>query len=159
MRETRPPNLLFYPRTGLLVTPRFYLSFRVVPILMQRKVLRCHPVATLESKRQSLKAQQVLLMPYVPVNRNKNVVVFFCQRQQLAVFFATPTCIPDRFTKHSLSREQKLDLSRHAFIQQKFHRRASARLTRASSSAAIASSRVTLGKSSRNSFKVRPCSM
>src|ERR1700675_4001676 len=104
-------------------------------------------------------ACQVLLVPYVPINGNQDFIQLFCQRQQLTVFFATPTCIPDRFTKYPLSREQKFNLSGHALVQQKFHRRASARLIRASSSAAIASARVTLGKSSRNSFSVRPCSM
>jgi len=52
MREPQPPKLLFYPRTVLLVTPRFYLSFQGVSILMQRKVLRWHPVCSLVFKRQ-----------------------------------------------------------------------------------------------------------
>ena len=54
MREPQPPNLLFYPRTGLLVTPRFYPGFRGVPILMQRKVLRWHPACSLVFEWQPL---------------------------------------------------------------------------------------------------------
>ena len=52
MREPRPPNLLFYPRIVLLVTPRFYLPFQEVSILMQRKVLRWHPACSLVFKWQ-----------------------------------------------------------------------------------------------------------
>jgi hypothetical protein len=54
MRETQPPKLLFYLRTVLLVTPRFYLSFQDVSILMQRKVLRWHPACSLVFKWQPL---------------------------------------------------------------------------------------------------------
>jgi hypothetical protein len=43
MREPQSPKLLFYLRTVLLVTTRFYLPFQGVSILMQRKVLRWHP--------------------------------------------------------------------------------------------------------------------
>jgi hypothetical protein len=52
MRETQPPKLLFYLRTGLLVTPRFYLSFPGLSNLMQREVLRWHRACRFGFKRQ-----------------------------------------------------------------------------------------------------------
>src|SRR6266481_727560 len=60
MREPQPPNLLFYPRTVLLVTPRFYPGFRGVPILMQRKVFRWHPACSLTFEWQPFRVRLAL---------------------------------------------------------------------------------------------------
>jgi len=54
MREPQSPNLLFYLRSVPLVTPRFYLPFQGVSILMQRKVLRWHPASSPVFKRLPL---------------------------------------------------------------------------------------------------------
>ena len=63
MRETQLPNLLFYPRTVLLVTPRFYPPFREASILMQRKVLRWHPAHAPWFKRQPVEHELIKKQP------------------------------------------------------------------------------------------------
>jgi len=54
--------------------------------------------------------------------------------------------------------KQEFDLPGDPLIEEQFHFKVAVKLVLASSIAAIASALVTLGKSSRNSDSVRPCS-
>src|SRR2546430_8789256 len=97
-------------------------------------------------------------MPDVLVDGDKNVKAFVGQRNWLAVFFAAESCVSNSLARVPALREQEFHFPGQALVDEQSHFRVAAKLTLASSRAAMASARLTLGKSSRNSLRLRSCS-
>src|SRR5258708_30674502 len=100
----------------------------------------------------------VLLIPYVLFDGNKHIAPVFCQCKQFAIFFTAKASFAYGHTSVSVRCEREFQFSGNTLIHKQSHFKVAARLDLASSSAAMAASRVTPGKSSRNSLRVRPCS-
>jgi hypothetical protein len=82
----------------------------------------------------------------------------FSQGQLLSILLAAESRVSNGLTFMTAVGKQELDLPGDTLIEEQFHFKVEVKLVQASSIAAIASARVTLGKSSRNSDSVRPCS-
>src|SRR5580692_1850630 len=94
----------------------------------------------------------------VLVHGDQDVKHSLCQRKQLAIFLGAENCFSDRFAVVPATRKEELHFSGQELVQQQLHFNAAAKVILASSSAVIAFSRVTPGKSSRNSVRLRSCS-
>jgi hypothetical protein len=103
-------------------------------------------------------ACHVLLISNVFVYCDEDVKALFGQGQQLPILLGAEPRISNGFALMTAAGEQEFDLPGDALIDEHAHFKIAVRLVLASSVAAIASALVTLGKSSRNSVKVRPCS-
>src|SRR5260370_20230429 len=97
-------------------------------------------------------------MPDVLVYRDEDIKLIFCQREQLSIFFAAESSVPNGLALVPALGKKELRSPGQALVKQQSHFRVAAKLILASSSAAMASARVTLGKSSRNSLRLRSCS-
>src|ERR1700675_141966 len=95
-------------------------------------------------------ARQVLLVSQVCVHRNQHIKSSFRDTQKFAVLFSGPTRFLHGAAFVPRVREDSLECFRGALIQQRSHLSWATRLSLASSIAAMASSRVTLGYCSRN---------
>jgi len=80
------------------------------------------------------------------------------QGLQLPILLAAESCVSNGLTFMTAVGKQEFDLPGDALIEEQSHFKVAVRLVLASSIAAMASALVTLGKSSRNSDSVRPCS-
>src|SRR6267154_1082805 len=89
---------------------------------------------------------------------SKNVKLLLSQGNQLAILFAAESRISNRLVLVPTLGKKEFRSAGQALIEKQSHFRVAARLIRASSRAAMASARVTLGKSSRNSLRLRSCS-
>jgi len=103
-------------------------------------------------------ARHVLLIPNVLVYCDEGVKMLFRQGQQLPILLAAESCVSNGLTFMTAVSKQEFDLPGDTLIEEQFHFKVAVKLVLASSIAAIASALVTLGKSSRNSDSVRPCS-
>src|SRR6266446_9896956 len=90
------------------------------------------------------------------VTKTSNFI--FCQRNQLTVLFPAESGLLNGLALVSGLDEKILRSSGQALVQEQFHFKVAARLILASSRAAMASARLTLGKSSRNLLRLRSCS-
>src|SRR6266516_7377378 len=108
--------------------------------------------------RIAIPARHVLLIPNVPVYCDEDVKVPFSQRQQRPILLAAESRVSNSLTFMTAVGKQEFDLPGDTLIEEQFHFKVAVKLVLASSIAAIASALVTLGKSSRNSDSVRPCS-
>ena len=97
-----------------------------------------------------LPASKVLLILYVFVDGNENVERPLGQPQQLSVFLARKPNFGNGRTFMSVGRERSFQETGYTLVKQKPHLRPANTTALASSSAATASSRVTVGNSSRN---------
>src|SRR5437899_736417 len=95
---------------------------------------------------------------HVLVYCDEDVKVLFSQGQQLPILLAAESCVSNGLTLMTAVGKQEFDLPGDTLIEEQSHFKVAVRLVLASSIAAIASALVTLGKSSRNSDSVRPCS-
>jgi hypothetical protein len=89
---------------------------------------------------------------------DEDVKVFFSRGQQLPILLAAESSVSNGLTFMTAVGKQGFNLPGDALIQEQPHFKVAVKLVLASSIAAIASAPVTLGKSSRNSDSVRPCS-
>src|SRR5262249_3387224 len=103
-------------------------------------------------------SSQVLLKRYIFVDCDEHIEGLLGRCQKLAVLFATETRFGCGLAIVTMRAQKSFDSARHTLVKHQLHRRLAARLLRASSKAVIAFSRVTVGKSSRNSSRVLPCS-
>src|SRR5229473_2808853 len=113
---------------------------------------------TTRTLQHHLPACQVLLMLDVLVYRDEDIQFLFGQREQLSIFFAAESFVADRFAFVPALGKKELHPPEQALVQKQFHFRVAAKLILASSRAAMASARLTLGRSSRNSLRLRSCS-
>jgi len=97
-----------------------------------------------------LPAGKVLLITYVFVDGYKNVEPSLSQAQQFTVFLACKANFGDSETVMSVGCESSFQETGHTLVKQKSHLSPANTIALASSSAATASSRVTVGNSSRN---------
>jgi hypothetical protein len=111
-----------------------------------------------DNQNSDISASEVLLMPDVLIYGDQDFKLLLSQRNQFAIFLTAESRVSNRFAFVPSLRKEQLRSTRQALIKEQFHLRVAAKLIRASSSAAIASARVTLGKSSRNSLRLRSCS-
>src|SRR5258708_1181279 len=100
----------------------------------------------------------VLLIPDVLVDGNKHIAAVFGQCKQFAIFFTAKASFAYGHTSESGRCEREFQFSGNTLIHKQSHFKVAARLDLASSSAAMAASRLTPGKSSRNSLTDHPCS-
>src|SRR5580700_1733451 len=103
-------------------------------------------------------ARHVLLMANVLVYCDEDVKVLFCQGQQLPILLAAESSVSNGLTFVTAVGKEEFHLPGDTLIDEQSHFKVAVKLVLASSIAAIASALVTLGKSSRNSDSVRPCS-
>jgi len=94
----------------------------------------------------------------VLVYRDEDIEFLFGQREHLSIFFAAESFVADRFAFVPALGKKELHPPEQALVQKQFHFRVAAKLILASSRAAMASARLTLGRSSRNSLRLRSCS-
>ncbi len=109
-------------------------------------------------KNRDVPSRHVLLTPNVLVYCDEDVKVPFSQGQQLPILLAAESRVSNGLTFMTAVSKQEFDLPGDTLIEEQFHFKVAVKLVLASSIAAIASALVTLGKSSRNSDSVRPCS-
>jgi len=100
----------------------------------------------------------VLLISNVLIYCDENIKVFFCKSKQFTILFAAESRVSNGLALMPALGKKKFPSARHALVKQQSHFKFAVKLIRASSRAAIASARVTLGKSSRNSLRLRSCS-
>ena len=83
----------------------------------------------------------------------------FSARERSSPFLlATEACVSHRLALVAFGSEQEFYFPGYTLVEQQLHFRAEDKLALASSIAAIACARLTLGKSSRNSLRFFPCS-
>jgi len=111
-----------------------------------------------DNQNCDISAGDVLLMPDVLIYGDQDFKLFFRQPNQLAIFFAAESRVSNRLALVPSLRKKELRPPWQALVKQQSHFRVAVKLILASSRAAIASARVTLGKSSRNSLRLRSCS-
>jgi hypothetical protein len=88
---------------------------------------------------------------------DEGVKVLFSQGQQLPILLAAESCVSNGLTFMTAVGKQEFDFPGDVLIEEQSHFKVAVKLVLASSIAAMASARVTPGKSSRNSDSVRPC--
>jgi hypothetical protein len=111
-----------------------------------------------DDEHSEIVPRDVLLILDIFVYGDEDIEYVVSQSEKLAVFFAIESCVSHRFTLMPARGEQGFHFSGQALVNEQSHFRVAAKLILASSRAEIASVRVTLGKSSRNSLRLRPCS-
>jgi hypothetical protein len=111
-----------------------------------------------DNQNSDISASDVLLVPDVLIYGDQDFKLFLSQPNQLAILFAAESRVPNCLALVPSLRKKELRSPRQALVKQQSHFRVAAKLILASSRAAIASARVTLGKSSRNSLRLRSCS-
>jgi hypothetical protein len=97
-------------------------------------------------------------IPNVLVYCDEDVKLSFSQGQRLPILIAAESRVSNGLTFMTAVNKQECDLPGGTLIEEQFHFKVAVKLVLASSIAAIASALVILGKSSRNSDSVRPCS-
>jgi hypothetical protein len=95
-------------------------------------------------------ARQILLALEVRVERYENIKRGVRQSQQFSVLLAGPTGVLNRYSLISMFGLKIHERTRRTLIDQDLHQRPETRLRQASSSAATASSRLTLGYCFKN---------
>src|SRR5229473_5132413 len=101
-----------------------------------------------------LPACDVLMIPDVLVDRDEDIKTLLCQREQLPILFTAEPRLSSGFALVPAFGKQELHLPGQALVNEQLHFNVAAKLILASSRAAMASARVTLGKSSRNSLRL-----
>jgi hypothetical protein len=115
----------------------------------------------LAKRFQLLQTQQCgmcLIATFRHVICDEDVEVPFSQGQQLPILLAAESRVSNALTFMTAIGKQEFDLPGDTLIEEQFHFKVAVKLVLASSIAVIASALDTLGKSSRNSDSVRPCS-
>jgi hypothetical protein len=103
----------------------------------------------LHNHNSDFATRQVLLVLEICIHRDQDKSSFH-EAQKLTVFFSRPARFLNRPAFVTLINEMLLERSRRALVNQDSHFSCAIRLSRASSMAATAISRLTLGYSSRN---------
>jgi hypothetical protein len=109
----------------------------------------------LQNHNSDFATRQVLLVLEVCIHRDQDIKSSFRKAQKLAVFFSRPARFPNRPAFATLINEMLLERSRRALVNQDSLFSCAIRLSRASSMAATAISRLTPGYSSRNRSSVK----
>src|SRR5215469_4980879 len=110
----------------------------------------------LENHNRDLAARQVLLVAEACIYSDQRIKTCFRQSQKFAVLLSGPTGFLNGAAFVTVSHEIFLQRFRSALVNRNPHLSCATRLKRASSRAATASSRLTLGYCSRNWSSVSP---
>src|SRR6266404_4018383 len=111
-----------------------------------------------DNQNSDISANNVLLVPDVLIYGDQDFKLLLSQRNQFAIFLAAESRVPNRLALVPSLRKKELRSAGQALVKKQSHFRVATKLILASSRAAMASARVTLGKSSKNSLRLRSCS-